>query len=71
MWYRLTSREIRHELLSCVWFHTVQCNFRTRGWLTAQGQKEIDEAEAAFREAESRGIDIPSIAEAFDYFNRV
>lgn len=64
--HRLT----RSDLYYAVWMHTCQCQFRNQGWLTDQGQIELEEAVATFRQAEQLGMDIPSIAQACDYYNR-
>ena len=59
----------RADLCLAVWMHTVQTDFRNKGWLTTQGELELAEAVATFRAAEALGKRIPSIAEACDYYS--
>ncbi len=59
----------RADLCLAVWMHTVQTDFRNKGWMTAQGEEELSEARDMFRAAEALGKNIPSIAEACDYFS--
>jgi hypothetical protein len=61
------ARPSQSELCHAVWMHSVSCDFRNKGW--PYHQFEIDEAVHVFRIAEAHGVNIPSVAEACDYFN--
>jgi shikimate 5-dehydrogenase len=63
----LSMAPTRSDLMLAVWMHAVSCDFRNKGWPV--NQDEVDEAVATFRLAEARGINIPSMADACDYYN--